>query len=101
MTVFDVVRNAMLAGFGAQEKLREFIEDLIKKGELNESQGAKLVKEWAETADKSTEQLSKNLSDVFAKTMEKMNLPTKDDIEKLNSKLQELSSRLEKLEDSK
>lgn len=101
MTVFDVVRNAMMAGFGAQEKIREFVDELIKKGELNESQGAKLVKEWAETADKSTDQISKNLSDVFAKTMEKMNLPTKDDIEKLNCKLQELSSRLEKLEYSK
>lgn len=101
MAVFDVVRNAMLAGFGAQEKIREFVDELIKKGELNESQGAKLVKEWAETADKSTEQLSKNLSDIFAKTMEKMNLPAKDDIEKLNSRLQELSSRLEKLEASK
>lgn len=101
MAVFDVVRNAMLAGFGAQEKIREFVDELIKKGELNESQGAKLVKEWAETADKSTEQLSKNLSDIFAKTMEKMNLPTKDDIEKLNGRLQELSSRLEKLEASK
>lgn len=101
MAVFDVVRNAMMAGFGAQEKIMEFVDELIKKGELNESQGAKLVKEWAETADKSTDQISKNLSDVFAKTMEKMNLPTKDDIEKLNCKLQELSSRLEKLEYSK
>ena len=34
-----------------------------------------------------TEQLSKNLSEIFEKTMEKMSLPTKDDIEKLDLKL--------------
>lgn len=98
MTFFEVLRNALLAGFGVQEKVSEFINELVKKGELSESQGAKLVKEWAEKADKSTEQLSKNLSDIITKTMEKMALPTKDDVEKLNKKIQSLSARVKKLE---
>ncbi|MFN3395429.1 MAG: phasin family protein [Thermodesulfovibrionales bacterium] len=98
MTVFDIVRNALLAGFGVQEKVREFIDDLVKKGELSESQGAKIVKEWTETANKTTEQFSKSLSDVISKTLEKMNIPTKEDIEKLNKKIQSLSLRVKKLE---
>ncbi|MFN3479379.1 MAG: phasin family protein [Thermodesulfovibrionales bacterium] len=98
MTVFDIVRNALLAGFGVQEKVREFIDDLVKKGELSESQGAKIVKEWTETANKTTEQFSKSLSDVISKTLEKMNIPTKEDIEKLNKKVQSLSLRVKKLE---
>lgn len=98
MTMFDIVRNAVLAGFGVQEKVKEFIDELVKKGELNESQGAKLVKEWAETADKTGEQLTKSLSEAVTKAMEKMNLPTKDDIEKLNKEIQSLSSRVEKIE---
>ena len=98
MTVFDIVKNAMLAGFGVQEKAKEFVDDLVKKGELSDSQGAKLVKEWTEKADKSTEDISKSLSDVITKTLEKMNLPTKDDIEKLNKKLNSLSARVKKLE---
>lgn len=98
MTVFDIVRNALLAGFGVQEKVREFIDDLVKKGELSESQGAKIVKEWTETANKTTEQFSKSLSDVISKTLERMNIPTKEDIEKLNKKVQSLSLRVKKLE---
>jgi len=98
MTFFDVVRNALLAGFGVQEKVNEFVNELVKKGELSESQGAKLVREWTEKADKSTEQVSKSLSDVISKTMEKMTLPSKDDIEKLNKKIQALSIRVKKLE---
>lgn len=98
MTVFDIVRNALLAGFGVQEKVKEFIDELVKKGELSESQGAKIVKEWTETANKTTEQLSKSISELVSKTLERMNIPTKEDIEKLNKKIQSLSLRVKKLE---
>lgn len=98
MTIFDVVRNALLAGFGVQEKVKEFIDELVKKGELSESQGAKLVKEWTEKADKSTSELSKSISELVSKTLEKMNIPAKEDIENLNKKIQSLSARVKKLE---
>lgn len=98
MTIFDVVRNAVLAGFGVQEKVREFIDELVKKGELSESQGAKVVKEWTEKADKSTTDINKNVSDIMSRTLEKMNIPTKDEFERLNKKVQNLSSRVRKLE---
>lgn len=98
MTFFDAVRNALLAGFGVQEKVSEFISDLVKKGELSESQAARLVKEWTDKADKSSEQLSKNLSDIVSKAMERMTIPSKDDLEKLNKKIQALSARVRKLE---
>ncbi|NOZ24805.1 MAG: hypothetical protein GXO94_01745 [Nitrospirae bacterium] len=98
MTIFDVVRNALLAGFGVQEKIKESIDELVKKGELSETQGAKLVKEWTEKAEKSSDELTKSISDVLAKTLEKMNLPTKEDIEDLNKKIKALSTRVKKLE---
>jgi poly(hydroxyalkanoate) granule-associated protein len=109
MTIFNVVRNALMAGFGVQEKVKEFIDELVKKGELSESQGAKLVKEWTEKADKTSSDVSKsaddlvsNLSksadDIVSKTLQKMNIPTKEDIERLNKKIQSLSARVKKLE---
>lgn len=101
MSFFDVVRNAMLAGFGVQEKVREFVDELVKKGELSESQGAKLVKEWSEKVQKNTEDMSKTLNDVISKTLSKMNLSTKDDIEKLTQKIDTLSARVGKIEGDK
>jgi len=101
MTLFDVVRNAMLAGLGIQETFKEFLDNLVKKGELSESQGAKILKEWTEKADKTSEHLSKNISELVTRTLEKMNLPTKDDIEKLNKEILSLSNRLSKLESVK
>ncbi len=98
MTIFDAVRNAILAGFGVQEKVKEFIDDLVKKGELSESQGAKLVKEWSDKADKGSTDLNKNLSELMSKTLEKMHIPTKEEFDRLNKTVQTLSARVRKLE---
>ena len=100
MAILDIVRNAMLAGFGVQEKVREFVDDLVKKGELSESQGAKLVKEWSEKADKSAEDISKSINELVQKALEKMNLPTKDEISKLAEQVSLLSERIKKLEET-
>jgi polyhydroxyalkanoate synthesis regulator phasin len=99
MTLFEALRKALLAGFGVQEKVKEVIDELVEKGELSKSEGAKLVKEWTDKAQKSTSDLNKTLSDLITKTMEKMNIPTKDDFDRLNKKVQSLSSRIKKLEE--
>ncbi len=99
MTFFDVIRNAMLAGLGIQETVREFIDELVKKGELSESQGAKLLKEWTEKAGKSSELLGQNISELVTKALEKMNLSTKEDVDKLEKEVQALSKRVKKLEE--
>jgi polyhydroxyalkanoate synthesis regulator phasin len=98
MTIFNVVRNELMSGFGVQEKVKEFIDELVKKGELSESQGAKLVKEWTEKADKTSSDVSKSADDIVSKALQKMNIPTKEDMEKLNKKIQSLSARVKKLE---
>ncbi len=98
MTVFDIARNALLAGLGVQEKVKEFIDELVKKGELSDSQGSKLIKEWTEKADKSTEEITKTFSEIISKTLDKMNLPSREEIEKINKKLDSLSKRIKSLE---
>jgi len=101
MAVIEIIRNALLAGFGVQEKVKEFIDDLVKKGELSESEGAKLVKEWSEKVEKNTEDIGKSLNEVVTKALEKMKLPSKDDIAKLNEKMDALAGRVSKLEGEK
>jgi polyhydroxyalkanoate synthesis regulator phasin len=98
MAVFDGVRNAILAGFGIQEMVKEFIDELVRKGELSESQGAKLVKQWSEKADKGATDLNKNLTELMSKTLEKMNIPAKEEFDQLNKQIQNLSARVRKLE---
>ncbi len=98
MTVAEVIKKAMLAGLGAQEKAKEFIDDLVKAGELSKSEGATLVKEWVSKAEESTKDLDAKIKDAIAGAFEKLNLPTRDAFEKLEKKVDNISSRLKKLE---
>jgi polyhydroxyalkanoate synthesis regulator phasin len=99
MTLFDVIRKALLAGFGLQEAVSRFLEDLVKKGELSETQGAKLLKEWSEKAEKSSDLLSLNVSELITKSLKKMNLATRDDVARLSKEVRSLSRRLAKVEE--
>ena len=98
MTVADIIKKAMLAGLGAQEKAKDFVEELVKAGELSKNDGATLVKEWVSKAEESTKDMDLKLKDMVAAAFEKLNIPSRDDIEKLEKKIQGLSARLTKLE---
>jgi polyhydroxyalkanoate synthesis regulator phasin len=98
MTVSEIIKKAMLAGLGAQEKAKEFIEELVKAGELSKSEGASLVKEWVSKAEESTKDMDHKVKDAIAAAFEKLNIPTRDDLEKVEKKLQNISARLAKLE---
>jgi polyhydroxyalkanoate synthesis regulator phasin len=98
MTVADIIKKAMLAGLGAQEKAKEFIDELVKAGELSKSEGATLVKEWASKAEESTKDVDLKIKDAIGGAFEKLNIPTRDDLEKLEKKIQGISARLSKVE---
>jgi polyhydroxyalkanoate synthesis regulator phasin len=98
MIVADVIKRAMLVGLGAQEKARELIEDLVKAGELSKSEAAALVKEWTSKAAEGTKDMDLKVKDAIAGAFEKLNIPTRDDVERLEKKIQGISARLSKLE---
>jgi polyhydroxyalkanoate synthesis regulator phasin len=96
--LFETVRKALLAGLGMQEKVKEFIDDLIKRGELSEAQGATLLREWMGKAEESGKSFNKTIGELISKTLEKTNIPTRDEIDRLSRKIQSLSARLKRLE---
>lgn len=101
MAIFEIIRNSMLLGLGVQEKVKDFVDELVKKGELSESQGAKLAKEWTDKAEKNTEDITNSLNDLLKKTIDKMKLPLKEDLDKANEQILELTERIKKLEENK
>ncbi len=98
MTVAEIIKRAMLAGLGAQEKAREFVDELVKAGELSKSDASSLVKEWVSKAEDSRREFDNRIKDAIAASLEKFNIPSREDIEKLEKKIQNLSARLAKLE---
>ena len=97
--MLEILRKALLAGLGAQEKAKELVDELMKKGELSQSDGAKLMKEIMEKAEKGTGELDKKIGDIVQKALEKVSLPSRKDIENLEKNVQDLSNRLKRLEE--
>ncbi len=100
LTPFELVRGALFAGLGMQEKVREFVQDLVKKGQMSETQGAKLLKEWTERADKTMEDMNSMVTSTVEKTLQRLNIPTRQEIEELQRKIKTLSQRVKKLEEA-
>ena len=98
MEIFDSMRKVMMAGLGVQEKLKEVVDELVAKGQLSDSQGATLVKEWADKAEKSSSEIQKVVTEAVTKAMEIVSPASKTDVEELKKQVQALSERLEKLE---
>jgi polyhydroxyalkanoate synthesis regulator phasin len=98
MTVTEIIKKAMLAGLGAQERAKEFVDELVKAGELSKTEGATLVKEWVSKAEEGTKDMDHRIKDTINAAFEKLNIPSRDDLEKLDKKIQGISARLSKLE---
>jgi polyhydroxyalkanoate synthesis regulator phasin len=96
----EMMHKILMAGLGVPEKINEVIDELVKKGELSESQGAKLVKECSEKVSSTGEEINRTVSDLTEKALEKMNIPTRDEIDKLNKKITTLAAKIKKIEQS-
>lgn len=98
MSLSDIFQKTFMAGLGMQEKFKEFIDELINKGELSEAQGKKLFNEWSKKAGKTKDEFEKNMADLVSKSLDKINIPAKSEVDELNKKIQSLSKKVDKLE---
>src|SRR3970040_685150 len=94
MGLFDIAKRALLAGLGVQESVKNFIDDLVKKGELNDAEAAKLLKDWMNRAEESARDLEQKVNERGNKTLGLMKLPSRDDITRLEKQIETLSRLL-------
>ena len=100
MTINEMIHKTLMAGLGVPEKISEVVDELVTKGELSESQGAKLLREFTEKVSRAGDDINKTISDLINKALEKMNIPTREEVDRLNKKIMSLSSKVKKLEES-
>jgi poly(hydroxyalkanoate) granule-associated protein len=99
--LFELARKVLLASIGAvalaQDEIEDFVERLIERGEIAEKDGRKLIREVMDKrkkdAEKAEDEVSKRVEDV----LDRMNVPTKADIEALGEKITTLSKKVDEL----
>ncbi len=99
---FEAARRVVLAGIGAvalaQDEAEDFVHRLVERGEIAEKDARKLIKEVTERRTKRAErELDRRVEDL----LDKMNIPSKADIDALSAKITTLSHKIDDLRQSK
>jgi poly(hydroxyalkanoate) granule-associated protein len=98
---FEAARKVMLASIGAaalaQDEGEEFINRLIERGEIAEQDGRKLMHEMMDKRKQKMSKVQGSASSHIEEVLQRMNVPTKADIEMLSQKVAELAEKLDAL----
>lgn len=95
--MLDFIKKAMLAGTGlafmTTEKIREVVDELVKKGEITEKEARETVADMREKAKQFKEEMEERIEQIVTGILRHLNVPTKVELE-------EIKERLERLEKS-
>jgi polyhydroxyalkanoate synthesis repressor PhaR len=98
----DVFRKSVLFGLGVfdltKEKAEKIVDEMVKRGEMNQSEKAKAVKEMLKGHDERMEKLKKKIDESVEKVSAKVRGREKEDMAKLQKKIDDLTKIVEKLE---
>jgi poly(hydroxyalkanoate) granule-associated protein len=95
------VRRVLMAGVGAvalaQEEVEDFVDKLVERGEIAEKDGRKLVDDILEKRKKRAQKAEDALEDRIEGLLDRMNVPTKRDIDELSKKITLLAQKVDEL----
>jgi poly(hydroxyalkanoate) granule-associated protein len=99
------VRRVLMAGVGAvalaQEEVEEFVKKLVERGEIAEKDGRKLVDDIMEKRKSRAQKAEDALETRIEGLLERMNVPTKSDIDDLSKKITLLAEKVDELKNKK
>ncbi len=99
--LFEMARKVTLASIGAmalaQEEAEDFVNKLVERGEIAEKDGKQLIREMMEKRKKEAKKAEDQLDKRMEELLDRMNVPSKSDIEALSAKITALTKKVEEL----
>ena len=87
--------SAGLASMTA-EKIEQAVEEIVKKGELSETQGKEFIRELKEKSAKAKKEMGERIEKMVNDTLRKLSIPTRKEVEELKARIEELEKAAEK-----
>ena len=92
--MFETLDKMMLAGLGAismtRERAEKIFDDYVSRGKLEKESRTGFVKAMMDAADKNRSELEKLIAKQIKETVEHLNLPTREDVQRLEKKIDKL-----------
>jgi len=93
----DLIKKTVLAGLGfmsfSLEKAEELANTMIKKGEMSKTEGAEFVKDLMDQVEKNKDEIERKIGLIVEKTLEKLNVPTRKELNELKASIDNLKKR--------
>lgn len=99
--MFTALRKAALIGLGLTERAKEVVEELAKKGEESQSEEARRVRAFFESAQKGEHEFSQKMSDLGKRITGNIRFPSRADIDRLEKELADLADQFRRWESSR
>lgn len=100
--MFEFIKKAIFIGAGlaslTAEKIEEAVKEIVNKGDLTEKQGKELVQELKEKSAKARKELGERIDKMISDTLQKLNIPTRKEVEELKARIEQLEKAAEKRE---
>ncbi|GAK51522.1 hypothetical protein U14_02767 [Candidatus Moduliflexus flocculans] len=96
--LFNLFHKVYLFGLGVQRDIEETVKNLIDRGEVRAEEQQKVVDDFMKKAKENTGKVEEKINDMINKTLEGMNLVSKDKFDTLERRVQVLESKLLELE---
>lgn len=97
----DIFRKMGLFGIGiltlTQEKIEEFTQEMIKKGEISKEEGKKFVKEVLSEREKQLKSIEDKISQKVREGIRMSGVATKDEIGALEKKIEKLEKTMQSM----
>jgi poly(hydroxyalkanoate) granule-associated protein len=112
-TFVELLRKMLLAGVGAvamtRDEAEQFVNKLVERGELAQKDAEKLLHDVQnrlrqgrpEAAKEQAEKFGARFEQGMEEFLNRLNIPSKHDIEELSAKIAQLSARVEELRKQK
>jgi len=95
--MFETLDKMMLAGLGAismtRERAEKIFDEYISRGKIEKESRTGFIKAMMDAADKNREELENLIAKQVRETVEHLNLPARDDVQRLEQKIDKLLNR--------
>lgn len=100
-SILESLRRVLLASVGVValtiEEVGDLVDKLVERGEIAEQEGKKLIAEIKEKRKTKTDEAEEVASTRVREALDRMDIPTKADIDDLSKKINALSKKVDDL----
>ncbi len=97
----ETLRKMGLIGIGAlsitEEKVRQAVNELVERGEMNREEGKSLVNELLTEKNRQMRELGDKISEEMQNAISRSKIASKDDVVRLEDKIAELEKAVKEL----